>query len=96
MPASLPPPPELPPKPPASWLSIALVVLFASAMALVLTVLTLGYFGPVLLLGAVIFVVIGLQYLLWGWLFERIYRRGAGSTSEFSSPPVPPYRSDRQ
>jgi drug/metabolite transporter (DMT)-like permease len=74
MSAKLPPPPELPPKPPASWLSIALVMLFGMALAMVLTVLTLGYFGPVLLLGAAIFMLIGLQYLLWGWLFERIYR----------------------
>ena len=75
MPAKIPPPPELPPKLPASWLSIALLVLFGGIMAAILTFLTLGYFGAVLLLGAAIFIVIGLQYLLWGWLFERIYRR---------------------
>lgn len=70
------PPLESQPKQPASWLSIALVVFFGGVMAAVLTVLTLGYFGPILLIGLAIFLVVGVQYLLWGWLFERIYRSG--------------------
>jgi hypothetical protein len=41
---------------------------------LVLTFLTLGFFGPMVLLGLGVFAIIGLQYLIWGWLFERIYR----------------------
>ena len=36
--------------------------------------MTLGFFGPFLLLALAIFTIIGLQYLVWGWLFERIYR----------------------
>ena len=47
-----------------------------SAILAVLTLLTLGYFGPIILLGLGIFLVIGLQYLIWGWWFERIYRSG--------------------
>ena len=46
----------------------------AMALAIVLTFLTLGFFGPFVVLTAVIFAVIGLQYLVWGWWFERVYR----------------------
>lgn len=43
-------------------------------LAAILTFLTLGYFVPIMLLAFGIFVIIGLQYLVWGWWFERIYR----------------------
>ena len=61
-------------KPRGSWLAIVLAGLFTLAILAVLTLLTLGYFGPIILLGLGIFLVIGLQYLIWGWWFERIYR----------------------
>ena len=77
-----PEPPEMPEKRRASWLSIALAVLFGSALAALLTILTLGYFGPVILLAGIVFFVIGLQYLLWGWFFERIYRQGRPDDDE--------------
>ena len=77
--------PENPEKPRASWISIALAVMFGSALAALLTILTLGYFGPVILLAGIIFFVIGLQYLLWGWFFERIYRPQGPNDDE---PPV--------
>jgi hypothetical protein len=73
-------PPPLPPKPPllekprGSWLAIGLLGGGGLAAAVVLTFLTLGFFGPILLLALAVFGVIGLQYLVWGWLFERIYR----------------------
>ena len=51
-----------------------LVAIVSLVLAAVLTVLTLGYFGPILLIGLLVFLVIGLQYLLWGWWLERIYR----------------------
>jgi hypothetical protein len=57
-----------------SWLPIVLVAIVGLALAAILTVLTLGYFGPILLIGLLVFLVIGLQYLLWGWWMERIYR----------------------
>jgi len=69
-----PPRPELPEKPRGSWLAILLVGTAGLACAVVLTFLTLGFFGPFLILGLAIFGIIGLQYLLWGWWFERIYR----------------------
>jgi hypothetical protein len=47
------------------------------AATIVLTFLTLGFFGPFVVLAIVIFGVIGLQYLIWGWWFERVYRSGA-------------------
>lgn len=73
----VPPPPERPqlePKPRGSWLTIALVIFAGLAITIVLTFLTLGFFGPFVVLAVVIFGVIGLQYLIWGWWFERIYR----------------------
>ncbi|MDX1944671.1 MAG: hypothetical protein SFU86_04625 [Pirellulaceae bacterium] len=72
-----PPPPTKPerePAPSGNWWSIPLLGLFAFGVATLLTFLTLGWFGPIVLLGFAIFGIIGLQYLLWGWWFERIYR----------------------
>jgi ABC-type uncharacterized transport system permease subunit len=73
--------PPLPPRPPfdepkprGSWLTIWLAATLGVTLAVLLTFLTIGYFGPVILLGIGIFIVIGLQYLVWGWWFERIYR----------------------
>jgi len=70
----LPPRPEIDQKPRGSWLSIALVLFGAVACTVVLTFLTLGFFGPFVVLAAAIFAAIGLQYLIWGWWFERVYR----------------------
>jgi hypothetical protein len=39
---------------------------------------------PVLWVAFAIALLIGLQYVLWGWLFERIYR--SGPPSEFDPP----------
>lgn len=66
--------PELETKPRGSWLSIVLAGLLTLAILAGLTLLTMGYFGPIILLGLGIFLVIGLQYLIWGWWFERVYR----------------------
>ena len=79
---ALPPKPELPARARTSWLAIGLVAFVGLAIAVVLTFLTVGYFGPVLLLGAAVFAVIGLQYLVWGWWFERIYRQPAQREDE--------------
>jgi hypothetical protein len=76
----VPPPPERPDleaQPRGSWLAIGLVAFAALAATIVLTFLTLGFFGPFVVLALVIFGVIGLQYLIWGWWFERIYRSDA-------------------
>jgi fatty acid desaturase len=74
--------PEFDAKPRGSWLTIVLVACVGVALAIVLTFLTLGFFGPFLILGLAIFVVIGLQYIVWGWLFERIYRSPPEDTTK--------------
>jgi len=43
-------------------------------MAAVISILTMGYFLWIFLLAFVVFAVIALQYLVWGYWFERIYR----------------------
>ena len=73
----LPPKPERPDfdsRPSNSWLSIALVAGFGVLMATVISILTMGYFLWIFLLAFVIFALIALQYLVWGYWFERIYR----------------------
>lgn len=72
----LPPPPEFPEKPRTSWWSLVLAGIALLFIMTVLSFLTLGYFAPVVVLGVVVFAIIGLQYLIWGWYFERIYRQG--------------------
>lgn len=73
----MPPRPEPPEKPRGTWLAIVLMGSGALALIVVLTFLTLGFFGPLVLIGLGVFLIIGLQYLLWGWWFERIYRSQA-------------------
>jgi hypothetical protein len=53
------------------------------AFAVVLTFLTLGFVWP-FVVGAAIFAFIGLQYVVWGWWFERIYRSGVIESTESS------------
>jgi hypothetical protein len=90
----VPPPPTRPdfepPRPRSSWLAIGLAGSAALTMAAILTFLTLGYFAPIVLLALGIFVVIGLQYLVWGWWFERIYREDPESDSDYPPPPSAP------
>lgn len=66
--------PEFSERPAGSWLSISLVAAFGILLAAVISILSLGYFLWIFLLAFVIFAVIALQYLVWGWWFERIYR----------------------
>jgi hypothetical protein len=71
--------PEPPGKPRSIWLAILLMGSGALALVFLLTFLTLGFFGPMVILGLGIFLIIGLQYLLWGWWFEKVYRSNAAS-----------------
>jgi hypothetical protein len=73
-PPPVPPRPDFETKPSGSWLYIGLVAFGGVAAVVILTFLTLGFFGPFVILGLAIFGVIGLQYLVWGWWFERMYR----------------------
>ena len=77
----LPTKPEPPDKPRSTCLAIILMASGGLAAAVVLTFLTLGFFGPIFLLGLAVFGVIGLQYLVWGWWFERMYRGPADPES---------------
>jgi hypothetical protein len=67
--------PELPPKPRGSCL-VYLAVLFGLVAAVVLTFLMIGFFWP-FVVGFAVLSIIALQYLVWGWWFERIYRSGS-------------------
>ena len=67
--------PDFAARPAGSWVYILLALVAAFAFAIVLTFLTLGFVWPFVVGGAV-FGIIGLQYLVWGWWFERIYRSG--------------------
>ena len=63
-----------------AWLPLALVAvlgLVCLAVVALVIVLLLGFAGPILVLALLVFLVFGgfgLQYLVWGRLFERIYR----------------------
>ena len=48
------------------------LVLIGIAVLISLAVAALAF--PVLWLGVGVVAAVGLQYLTWGWLFERIYR----------------------
>ena len=72
---SKPEPPERPERPAGSWLAMALVAGFGVMLAAVISILTMGYFLWVFLAVFAIFAFVALQYLIWGWWFERIYRR---------------------
>jgi|GEM_PF-1146865 len=85
-------PPPLEGEPQTSWLPLALVVLtgfFGLAVAAFVVVLMLGYTGPILvltLLGFLFFGGFGLQYLIWGRLFERIYRDAGVDADDVDQP----------
>ena len=70
--------PPLPPRPDfeAKPKSSPLWSLFTAMMALGLLALLAFFVTPLLWVAVTIAGIIGLQYLLWGWWFERIYRSG--------------------
>lgn len=81
LPPPLPERPELdPPKPRGSCL-IFLAVLFGFVAAVVLSFLMIGFFWP-FVIGFAVLAIIALQYLVWGWWFERIYRAGVVDDAE--------------
>jgi hypothetical protein len=66
----LPPKPDFEAKPKASPLWFILTGFGALGLFVLLAFLV----TPLLWVGVAIAAIIGLQYLLWGWWFERIYR----------------------
>jgi hypothetical protein len=69
-----PEPPVLEQKPRGSCL-VYLGVLVGFAFAATFTVLMIGFLWP-FVIGFAVLGIIALQYLVWGWWFERIYRSG--------------------
>ena len=67
--------PEPPDRDGSSWLAIILAGLLGTAAVVTLTFLTLGSFGPVLLIGLLIFGLVAFHYFVWGWWLQRILRR---------------------
>ncbi len=63
---------DIEPKRPSSCL-VVLAVMVGLSLAVLLSILMIGFIWP-LVVGFAIFGVIALQYLVWGWWFERIYR----------------------
>jgi len=76
------------PAPFSTWLLFALFSLVGCGVAIVLALATSGPLRYVILFGLALFGVFGLPYILWGWLFERIYRSQADdpSTTDGSKP----------
>ena len=77
--------PPLPPRPELEAPSLRgsclvwLGVLFGFLASVVLTFLMIGFLWP-FVIGFAILSIIALQYLVWGWWFERIYRVPLEST----------------
>lgn len=69
--------PEFEPPQRRSWVPILLAGVFAVMLAAIFSILTIGYFLPLFILGGTMFGVIFLQYLVWGWWFEKVYRQPA-------------------
>lgn len=77
--SNLPPKPTKPElsetKPRGSWLAIMLAggVLFLTIVTL--TFLTIGYFGPVLVIAVIMAGVVLFHYVVWGWWLEKVLRQ---------------------
>ena len=67
-----------------SWLAIILTGLVGLAIVVTLTFLTLGSFGPVLLIGFLMFALVGFHYFVWGWWLQKVLRREQEQESEDS------------
>lgn len=82
-PKPLPPtPPDLNEQPRSSVWTIVLAGVALLFLMTGLSFLTLGYFAPVIALGVGVFFLIGIQYLVWGWWFERVYRQGRDQSED--------------
>lgn len=79
---TLPPPPEPPPKPRGFcfvYLAALLTLVFVAAS----TFFIMGTIWP-FLIGFIVLAIIALQYIVWGWWFERIYRAGQSDSQDKS------------
>ena len=81
----LPLPPPKPPEPRqarGSWLSIAVAITICMAAYTGLTFLTLGFFGPVLIIGGVVFAIVAFHYVVWGWWLGSVIREASDESDE--------------
>jgi hypothetical protein len=86
----MPEPPSRPtpaePRPRGGWLSIILTIVFLGIGGVVLFVLSLGQLLPVLVIGALIFLVTGFHYLVWGWWLGKMIQQEAESEDAEQAP----------
>ena len=74
--------PTVPPssnRPRRSILSIALAFLMLVGVCLLLTVLTMGWFAPVIAIAGMIFLIVAVHYLVWGWWLGAAIQKEAES-----------------
>ena len=67
--------PEFTEKPRGSWLGIMLAGGLITTTIIVLTFLTIGYFGPVIIIGAAMGGVVTFHYCVWGWWLQPVLKR---------------------
>ena len=79
----LPPPPQ-PPAKPRGFCFVYSAVLLALVLAAAMTFFIMGTIWP-FMIGFGVLAIIALQYLVWGWWFERIYRSSGVDANEQSS-----------
>ena len=74
--------PSPPEQPRSSWLSVFLAFLLGSAAFVAISFLTLGIFAPVLVIGGILFFIVGLHYCLWGWWLGSVIRQAESEEEE--------------
>lgn len=67
-----------------SWAGILFAAVICFAVYLVLSFLTLNFFGPVLLVGGVLMLVVTFHYLVWGWWLGRVVRQAEDDETDDS------------
>lgn len=66
-----------PPEKRGSWLGIVLALIFCSVVFVVLTFLTFGFFGHLLIVVGVLFGIVAFHYLTWGWWLGKVIRQAS-------------------
>ena len=74
----MPLPPQSPPKPRGFFL-VYLAALLGLVLTAAMTFFVMGTIWP-FMIGLIVLAIIALQYLVWGWWFERIYRSDASES----------------
>ena len=82
-----PPPPE---KPRTSVVTLLLAGVLAAMVFTALYFLTIGLFGPVLMVGLLVFGMGALQYVVWGWWVAHVLAEDAGDDEEVDRSFRPP------